>query len=112
MIKYRVCDPKIALDARLYVPGWQLKGLLEDADKCVVAFYDDIPVGSMCMQGEGSWPGNVAMAFVRPAYRRLGIGSGMIKHFRRYICKDFSVYTGIKGSIKFWRKNDVNNLDD
>ena len=75
---------KIALDARLYVPGWEwgLRGLLRGALEgnnasvrlIVIAFADEKPVGVAVVHS-----GCCLWLFVRKAFRRQGIGRAMYK---------------------------------
>ncbi|MEG0869645.1 MAG: GNAT family N-acetyltransferase [Hafnia sp.] len=114
----------LALQKRLYVPGWGLKGWLEKAAcypelYCVELHYDDgRPVAvllarhSVIQRGIQRRIKPVKSAevqvFVRKAYRRQGIGSALIARVApRLDSMQMRAAKGITGSDHFWRGNSV-----
>lgn len=96
----------IALKAKLYVPGWALqpylswlrrRGERSWVDVTIrLAFNGETPIGIGVRHIDGPYN---PMCFVRPQYRRKGIGSKLVEGF------SFDEYEeGIKGSDQFWRK--------
>jgi len=96
---------QIAISGRLWVPGWCLlptlysfvKGKTIDR-KVAIGFLDDVPVAVTIVDG------TTVMAFCRKAVRRNGYASRCLSAI-----KDNDIYAqeGIKGSLKFWHRNDV-----
>ena len=100
---------KQARTNRLYVPGWRMSGLyrildqypntIMGNDRVAMAYIDDQPVGCAVYEVGP----NSAMLFVKPAYRRLGIGSKLLKALS--LPKKFNYGFGIGASVKFWAKH-------
>ena len=77
---------KDALSARLYVNGWSLQPKLDDiaywgydCEVLVVAYLGDEPVGVCLLMKSPVCEGPFSMMFVRPRFRRHGIGTRMLK---------------------------------
>ena len=81
-------NAKLALKYRLYSnPAWELKRELEriaetGESTCTIYCKDNIPVG--CAVREVS--SNLVMVFVRKAYRKMGIGSVLVKRVKSKGC--------------------------
>ena len=106
IIEYKDEDSKyaadIALQARLYVSGWQLSGDLvrirKGSVKAQVALaYDPSgdPVGVSVR--EGNW----LNVFVRKSHRRNGVGTLLVKALKN---EHIRAGYGIVGSLSFWDK--------
>ena len=96
---------KIAMDSRLWVPGWMLHGRLESyIDKRLtvgeisLGFLDGEAVCIVCHDGYH------AMAFCKKALRGNGYASKCVSKFTK---KTLRAEEGITGSAIFWRKNNV-----
>jgi hypothetical protein len=97
---------QIALDARLYIPGWCLRGTLLDAieyhgrKKLALGFLDGEAV---CLVIYTGWD---VMAFCRRALRGNGYASACLQKMNldREKC---SAAEGIKGSLTFWQKQGI-----
>jgi predicted acetyltransferase len=115
-------NARLALKHRLYVPkeSWGLQSALRVAELNPCLFYvnlhyeDGVPVGVILIQHKvhAQKHRNVlgAQVFVRSAYRRRGIATGLLKGFvdphprrQRKICAN----KGAEGSQEFWRTHDV-----
>lgn len=100
-----------AMRARLYVPGWTLSICLNEIEQSIgsrktsicVAYIDGVPV-AVCVSEEWYTPGvpNVAV-FVRKKYRRLGIGTKLIKRVVGAKAK-FDYQRGAQGSAEFFAR--------
>lgn len=66
-----------------------------------LAFSNDVPIGVALISGP------ILQVYVKPLYRRLGIGSGLISELnRKYDIKDRVItLRGQKGSSAFYKKN-------
>ncbi len=93
----------LAIRARLYVPGWELRGVLQcmktnhrQDSKMAITFRDSVPICVVVSHyGE-------TMAFTRKIERKKGIG---MKTFKAMKLHKMPLYGhGIKGSYDFWRK--------
>ena len=113
IIKYKDEDSKyaadIALQARLYVSGWQLSGDLvrirKGSVKAQVALaYDPsgAPVGVSVR--EGNW----LNVFVRKSHRRHGVGTLLVEALKS---EHIRAGYGIVGSLSFWNKVGVEVSD-
>lgn len=107
-ITYKWSDPDIAIRARLFVPGWQLRGLLECSESCLIAFDGEMPVGVLAWDDSYNPKYPDVQTFVRKVYRNNGIASTMLaKYKKKYKPKIISVAEGVHGSRWFWRKNGI-----
>jgi hypothetical protein len=93
---------QIALDHRLYIPGWQLSHTLQGLkisqdthNRIAIGFLDDVAVAVATLDG------TTVQAFCRKAQRRNGYGGQCVRALRA--TKMRSV-VGIDGSDKFWEK--------
>jgi GNAT superfamily N-acetyltransferase len=96
---------KLALEHRLYVPGWQLykefKGLLKrvpvDYAVLAIAFLGDLPVAVAYRRA------NSVQIFCRARHRRKGYGTKLIKHLSTLSpLVNPSLHEGARGSMEFW----------
>lgn len=102
-----------ALSAKLFIPGWrmsmylrQIKDLDDNEDyivSIVVAYMDNVPIGVCISQRWYRYKNPYISVFVRKKYRRLGIGTKMVK---RMMGKKpgFRYERGIEGSAKFFQQ--------
>lgn len=100
-----------ALRVRLYVPGWQLSFRLREIKQSMssrktsigVAYVDGVPIG-VCVSQQWHTPGvPTVTVFVRKKYRRLGIGTKLIK--RVVGAKtEFNYERGTDGSAEFFER--------
>ena len=107
----------IALEHKLYIPGWDLSNALvntarnRNAGRLVIAYDYDIPVGVLHIT-----PNMHVMAFVVKGYRGQGIGKQMVQVAMKYFPElDWSqrfARPGIEGSIAFWKSCNVCMEDD
>lgn len=100
-----------ALKARLFVWGWQLSGWLgelrariefKEYESIVIAYDDGVPVGVCVMiskWGKDDIP--TSGTFVRKAYRRMRIGTNLIKKARK---QEFYHGTGLHGIEPFFNQ--------
>lgn len=121
MSDYRTSEnARLALQHRLYVTTWSLKGTLEFAMARPELFYvglyhvGGVPVAVMVIQHKTTARKhrNVlgVQMFVRSKYRRRGIGGALLSEFVdphptriRKICAN----KGVDGSSEFWRANGI-----
>lgn len=78
-----------ALQARLYVSGWMLNAELNDIKNSrdmdeyitsiTIAYLDGKPIGVCTSRRWRRYKNPIVMVFVRKKYRRLGIGTKMVK---------------------------------
>lgn len=96
---------RIALEHRLYVPGWQLfkefKGLLKrvptDYAVVAIAYLGDLPVAVAYRRGRD------IQIFCRARHRRKGFGTMLVKHLNSLspLIKP-TLHEGGQGSTSFW----------
>lgn len=93
---------KIALDSRLYIPGWHLSQVLQmfkvsknTHDRIAIGFLDDVAVSVAVLDG------TTVQAFCRKALRRNGYGGRCVRALRTSTMR---AVVGVDGSDKFWQK--------
>lgn len=93
---------QLALDNRLYVPGWNLSRVLQhlktvdnSVDRVTIGFLDGKAIAVAALEG------NFVNAFCRKAYRNRGYGRRCVTALR---ASNLEAGTGIDGSDVFWRK--------
>ncbi len=94
------------LDQGLYVPGWILKGVLEEictgsSIDIVVAYDEAAAVGVMTLTDTQFG------TFVKPEYRRKGIGSLLYREMQKYTRRKYEnicMRIGLPGSVEFFQK--------
>jgi GNAT superfamily N-acetyltransferase len=95
-----------ALKARLYVSGWalsyELRRIRDNISnrRVALAYIGDDCVG-VCIRIRGL---KELQVFVRKKYRRMGIGSELVKALKR---KGDQASEGIRSSRKFWEANNI-----
>jgi ribosomal protein S18 acetylase RimI-like enzyme len=88
-----------------------------DTDEVVVAAYDENKiVGWVLCMGISNAKEAVIGTFVRPSYRRMGIGTKLIQHIKQYLKKNNSVKTLIVNfhddrSKNFYKKQGSTSYD-
>lgn len=121
--EYAVELAKIALKARLYVPGWDLNPTLHTIIKhansmcygVAVTFYYDKPIAVAITKA--TWNG-VVYTFVKPKHRKNGHGRNVTKSLlSKYVGDEEPAGhgTGIKGASKFFESMGLpikENYDD
>lgn len=92
------------LQYRLYVNGWCIRAeVLNGSIKEIVLAIDGIkPVG--CFTLTYAKHSIFGSCYVKPAYRRQGIGKGLYGYMKLFTEKEFKVVEGIKGSARFWQE--------
>lgn len=79
-----VCQAGI--DHNLYVSGWSMYYMFQNPETitvAVLAFHDGVPIG-VCLAGaEIDYHYDVSV-FIKPEYRRLGIGSKLVEKAKKY----------------------------
>jgi GNAT superfamily N-acetyltransferase len=104
----------LALQHRLYINGWMLSSRLESVVEgnyrgaVAVATKDGAPVAVVLVRiaRDGKSPLDIA-AYCKPAYRRQGISSQLIKALEAEEVPFPNALPGIDGSQHFWRANGV-----
>lgn len=92
------------LDNRRYVNGWCIrKELLNGSIKDIVVAYDNkTAVG--CFTLTYAKHAVFGSCYVKPKYRRQGIGKALYGYMKLFTEKEFKVGEGIKGSARFWKE--------
>jgi GNAT superfamily N-acetyltransferase len=88
----------------LYVPGWSLLGWarMYHIERAAYFYERGVPVAVAC-KIHGIWSCHVAV-FVKPAYRRRGIGSLLLSQIKE---PGDCAWEGVAGSEKFFEKNEI-----
>lgn len=113
-IKYKLSTPETlrnfayqALDNHLYIDGWMLKMWLNNlrGTETISLAYDGIiplPIGIALRHSfYSSEESDHIAVYVKPNYRRLGIGTKLIQTITT---EEFDYSSGIRGSLDFFRK--------
>ncbi len=106
---------KIIIDNHLYVNGWLMKDYCE---KVLNGEYSkgDIDIDIYELKGEyvgsfirikGKTIKKLIMVYVKPKYRRNGIGSKLLERNNK---KGDKAMIGVKGSEHFWDQHDIGNI--
>lgn len=92
---------------RLYVPGWVMRTIYSDwmecpdmimaNDRLAVMYHDSRPIGAATFTIQGT----EAMVYVKPDYRRRGIGTKLIQSATSHVSR-YDYGHGIRGSDQFW----------
>ena len=107
--KQIISSAAIAIKYRLYVAGWVMRTIYMDwvegdriypNDRISLAYDNHIPVGA-CTYCE---VGDEVMIYVKPRYRRKGIGSYLVNATTQNICTKYAYGYGTPGSKQFWEK--------
>jgi GNAT superfamily N-acetyltransferase len=95
----------LVLRHRLFVSGWQMRGWIDDVPnirRLILCRYKGKPIAvGMRYNNDKYWP-NTGI-FVRPKFRRRGIGSRILKRLAK-VYMPMTVGTGIPESYDFFAK--------
>jgi hypothetical protein len=105
---------KIALSAKLFVPGWGLTKILQYAKQknskhwlIAIGYLNDKPI-TVCVY-ENNYSYAFLAAFTKAAYRRNGYGSRVLQQMLKNVPNPIGLKAGIgiSQSHKFWLQNNV-----
>ena len=107
-ITYKWSDTDIAIKARLFVPGWQLRWILKGTSKCLIAYDNNTPIGVLGWTDDYNPKYPEVQIFVRKSYRNNGIATAMLLKFKKkFKPTTISAAEGVLGSRWFWRKHGI-----